>query len=131
MAPPFSRAEYDDRLNRVRQAMAAKGLDAVVIGDPSNINWLTGYDAWSFYTPQIMVVGQDLPPTWIGREMDAGAARFTTYLPPEQIIGFPEPLVQRPDTHPAIAAGGPKGRKKFIPVPATVKACFDQGFIIF
>ena len=80
----------------------AKGLDAIVIGDPSNINWLTGYDAWSFYTPQIMVVGTDLDPIWMGREMDAGAAKFTTYLNPEQIVGFPEPLVQRPDTHPAV-----------------------------
>lgn len=102
MAPPFPRSEYEDRLARVRRALEAKGLDAMVIGDPSNINWLTGYDAWSFYTPQIMVVGTDLPPTWIGREMDAGAAKFTTYLPPEQIIGFPEPLVQRTDTHPAV-----------------------------
>ena len=47
MAPPFLKAEYDDRLARVRGAMATRGLDALVIGDPANINWLTGYDAWS------------------------------------------------------------------------------------
>ena len=50
-----------------------------MVGDPANINWLTGYDAWSFYTPQVMVVGLELEPTWLGREMDAGAAKFTTY----------------------------------------------------
>ncbi len=101
MAPPFSREEYADRLRRVRRAMEQHGHDALVIGDPSNINWLTGYDAWSFYTPQIMVVGLDLPPTWLGREMDAGAADFTTYLPAEQVVPFPETLVQRKDAHPA------------------------------
>ena len=101
MAPPFSREEYADRLNRVRTAMQAKGFDALVIGDPANVNWLTGYDAWSFYTPQIMVVGVDLDPTWLGREMDAGAAAFTTYLPDAQVIPFPEDLVQQTDTHPA------------------------------
>ncbi|MDG1431292.1 MAG: aminopeptidase P family N-terminal domain-containing protein, partial [Paracoccaceae bacterium] len=85
MAPPFSRLEYADRLNRTRTAMQANGCDVLVIGDPANVNWLTGYDAWSFYTPQIMVVGLDLEPTWIGREMDAGAASFTTYLPAEQV----------------------------------------------
>ncbi len=102
MAPAFPASEYQDRLHRLRQELGARDLDALVIGNPSNINWLTGYDAWSFYTPQIMVVGADLPPTWIGREMDAGAAKFSTHLPPEQVIGWPEPLVQRTDTHPAV-----------------------------
>lgn len=101
MAPPFAQTEYDDRLRRTRTALAEKGLDALVIGDPSNINWLTGYDAWSFYTPQILVVPLDRDPVWIGREMDAGAAGFTTYLKPGQVIPFPEDLVQKPGTHPA------------------------------
>ena len=51
MAPAFLKVEYDDRLRRVRHVMRDRGLDAVIIGDPSNINWLCGYDAWSFYTP--------------------------------------------------------------------------------
>lgn len=101
MAPPFSRDEYADRLNRVRSAMEARGIEALVIGDPSNINWLSGYDAWSFYTPQIMVVGLGIEPTWIGREMDAGAAAFTTYLTSEQVVPFPETLVQQKGVHPA------------------------------
>ena len=101
MAPPFSREEYADRLTRVRNAMQSKELDALVIGDPANINWLTGYDAWSFYTPQIMVVGLELNPTWLGREMDAGAADFTTYLPPEQLVPFPETHVQQATFHAA------------------------------
>jgi len=101
MAPPFSREEYATRLIRVRNAMQSKELDVLVIGDPANINWLTGYDAWSFYTPQIMVVGLELDPTWLGREMDAGAADFTTYLPPEQIVPFPETHVQQATFHAA------------------------------
>ena len=101
MAPPFARAEYEDRLTRTRAEMDRRGFDVLVIGDPANINWLTGYDAWSFYTPQIMVLGLDLPPTWLGREMDAGAARFTTYLPEAQVVPFAETLVQQPDAHPA------------------------------
>ncbi len=101
MAPPFARHEYSERLRRVRAKMETRGFDALVIGDPANINWLSGYDAWSFYTPQIMVVGLDIDPTWLGREMDAGAAKFTTYLPEEQVIPFPETLVQQRDQHPA------------------------------
>lgn len=101
MSPPFSREEYDNRLNLVRAAMVDRGLDGLVIGDPANINWLTGYDAWSFYTPQIMVVGLECEPTWIGREMDAGAAKFTTYLPDDQVVAFPETHVQQPGLHAA------------------------------
>lgn len=101
MAPPFVISEYDDRLRRTRASMEKNGLDALVVGDPSNINWLTGFDAWSFYTPQILVVSLERDPVWIGREMDAGAADFTTYLEPEQVIPFPETLVQKPGTHPA------------------------------
>ena len=102
MAPAFTKEEYDERLYRVRQSMRGRNLDALIIGDPSNINWLTGYDAWSFYTPQMMLVGLDKGPFWMGREMDAGAARFTTYLTSDQIIAYPEDLVQRVDTHPAL-----------------------------
>ncbi len=101
MAPAFSREEYKIRLNRVREAMQSGGIDVLVVGDPANINWLTGYDAWSFYTPQIMVVGLELEPTWLGREMDAGAAKFTTYLPENQVVAFPENYVQQKEIHPA------------------------------
>ncbi|MGI9354811.1 MAG: M24 family metallopeptidase, partial [Rhizobiaceae bacterium] len=75
--------------------------DAMVVGDPANINWLTGFDAWSFYTPQILVIGPELGPIWIGRSMDAGAAPLTSYLTPEQVVPFPEHLVQQRGAHPA------------------------------
>ena len=101
MAPAFPKLEYEDRVNRVRSSMSAHGIDVLVIADPGNINWLTGYDAWSFYTPQLMLVDMSSGPFWIGREMDAGAAKFTTYLSSSQIIGYPEDLVQRSDIHPS------------------------------
>ena len=106
MAPAFLKPEYDDRLARVRAAMTERGLDAMVIGDPANINWLTGYDAWSFYTPQMMLVDLHDGPFWMGRLMDAGAARFTSHLTDRQIVPYPEELVQRPDTHPMTYLAG-------------------------
>jgi len=101
MAPAFTQNEYASRLQRVRSAMEEKGFELLVIGSPANINWLSGYDAWSFYTPQIMVVGLELEPTWLGREMDAGAATLTTYLPSDQVVSFPENYVQQKHCHPA------------------------------
>jgi len=100
MAPAFTKAEYANRLARVRAEMDLRGLEALIVGDPANINWLTGYDAWSFYTPQVMLVDLHDGPFWMGRLMDAGAAKFTTYLTESQIVPYPETLVQRTDTHP-------------------------------
>ncbi len=101
MPPPFSKSEYNDRVSRVRGKMNDHGIDVLIIGDPANINWLTGYDAWSFYTPQIMLLSLTEGPYWIGREMDAGAANYTTYLPSSQIIPYPETFIQNPSSHPA------------------------------
>ena len=101
MAPAFPKLEYEDRVKRVRSSMGTHGIDVLVIADPGNINWLTGYDAWSFYTPQLMLLDMSSGPFWIGREMDSGAANFTTHLSSSQIIGYPEDLVQRSDIHPS------------------------------
>ena len=100
MPPPFEASEFEERQRRTRMALGERGLDAMVIGDPANINWLTGFDAWSFYTPQVLIIGVDLGPVWIGRLMDAGAASLTTFLKPEQVVPFPEDLVQQYGVHP-------------------------------
>lgn len=45
MVPLFARSEYVDRLERVRIAMQVRKIDVLVVGDPANIYWLSGYDA--------------------------------------------------------------------------------------
>ena len=58
------------------------------MGNPDSINWLTGYDVWSFYTPRMMLIDlNDIGIYWFGREMDTGVAKFMTYLSNRQIIG--------------------------------------------
>ena len=97
--PPFDRAEYADRLRRVRERMASQGLDVLIVSDPANMAYLTGYDGWSFYTPQ-GVVGLDVDPVLFTRRMDANGARVTTYLDDDAILGFPDHFVQARDRHP-------------------------------
>ena len=106
MAPAFSKAEYSNRIIRVRDAMQTRGIEVLVIADPSNMNWLTGFDSWSFYTPQMMVLDLVNEPFLMTRLMDAKAASFTTYLADSQIIGYPEILVQQPDRHPSDYVAG-------------------------
>lgn len=55
----FTREEFAQRLDKTRQAMDAKGIDLLIVTDPSNMNWLTGYDGWSFYVHQCVII----PPT--------------------------------------------------------------------
>jgi ectoine utilization protein EutD len=100
VAPPFAPEEYAERLRRTRARMVERGLDALVACDPANMNYLTGYDGWSFYTPQGVVVAREGEPLLFTRAMDANGARLTTFLGDEHILGFPEDLVQRPGVHP-------------------------------
>lgn len=93
-------AERASRLANVRSAMAARGMAALVVTDPANIHYLSGYDAWSFYVPQCLVVPMEAEPVLFARAMDAAGAGFTTWLPPSQVEGYPETLVHCADAHP-------------------------------
>ncbi|WP_413317615.1 M24 family metallopeptidase [Agrococcus sp. 1P02AA] len=93
--------EYAARLTRTRERMAAAGLDGLVVVDPANLHYLTGYDAWSFYMPQLLFVPLAGEPLLIMRDMDAGGAHRTAVeTPRERILGYPESLVHQRDVHP-------------------------------
>lgn len=97
---PFSRDEYAARLAKTRRAMEAAGIEVLVAVDPSNIAWLTGYDGWSFYTHQCVIVGPDGDPVWWGRGMDAAGARRTVYMSDDDIIGYEDRYVMSTERHP-------------------------------
>jgi Xaa-Pro aminopeptidase len=96
----FSPGEFAARLAAVRHRMAGQGLSALLVTDPANIYYLTGYNAWSFYTPQLLFVPAEGDLVLFARQMDAAGARRTTWLAEENIVGYPESYVQRPHIHP-------------------------------
>lgn len=97
----FSREEFAARLSKVKNEMSKRGFDVLVVTEPSNIYYLTGYDSWSFYTPQALLVSVDAElPIWFGRFMDAASAQRITYLPENCIRPYPDSYVQAPDRHP-------------------------------
>ncbi len=98
--PRFSRAEYAARLHATRAAMALQGIDTLIVSDPSNMHWLTGYDGWSFYVHQCVVVGPHGDPVWFGRGQDANGAVRTCWMEDVDVIGYPDHFVQSPDHHP-------------------------------
>ena len=97
---PFSRDEYDQRLAKVRATMDVRGIDVLVVTDPSNMAWLTGYDGWSFYVHQAVIVSIDTSPLWWGRMMDGQGAKRTVHLDHDRIVGYPDDYVQSTERHP-------------------------------
>jgi len=97
---PFSQAEFDRRLARTRTAMADAGIDLLFVTDPSNQNWLTAYDGWSFYVHQGVLVPMEGAPLWWGRYMDMLGGRRTCWMPDEQILGYADHFVQSTERHP-------------------------------
>ena len=61
--------------------MQKKGIDLLISQDPANMNYLTGYDAWSFYYAQCVLVhiNEDEPICFL-RAQDVGGAYIKTYL---------------------------------------------------
>ena len=62
----FSNEEYLSRITKTKQCMLDAGLEVLIVADPANMNYLTGYDGWSFYVPQVVIVAlDDNEPVWI------------------------------------------------------------------
>lgn len=97
---PFSLTEYQTRLIKVRAAMDRTGCDVLVVSDPASMAWLTGYDGWSFYVHQAVIIGPEGAPLWWGRAMDALGARRTVYMGYDHIFGYEDTFVQNPGKHP-------------------------------
>jgi Xaa-Pro dipeptidase len=97
----FSITEFKERLSKTKQRMQDKGIDVLLVTDPANMNYLTGYDAWSFYVHQLLIVNlEEEQPYWIGRGLDANAARHTTWLDDMHILPYPDDYVQSDVRHP-------------------------------
>lgn len=101
MKPAFAEVEYAARLTKTKTRMADAGIDVLVVTEAANMGWLTGYDGWSFYTPQCLLVVLTLDePVLIVRGMDANAGKVTTHLDHGNILGYPDHYVQQSDRHP-------------------------------
>ncbi|WP_407272578.1 M24 family metallopeptidase [Radiobacillus sp. PE A8.2] len=98
---PFDMIEYQNRLRKTKQRMAESGIEVLLVTDPANMNYLTGYDGWSFYVHQMLIIIIDEPqPIWIGRYMDANGAKATTWIYEDNIIAYPDYYVHSSVYHP-------------------------------
>lgn len=80
--------------------MVERGIDLLLVTSPENMNYLVGYDAWSFYTHQVAMVSLETElPIWVGRGIDLPCAKYTAILPDANLIGYPDAFVQASDRH--------------------------------
>lgn len=96
----FPLSEYERRIAKTRSVMVARGLDLAIVSDPSNMAWLTGYDGWSFYVHQAVLLGLEGEPVWWGRGMDGNGAKRTVFMGHDNIVGYPDHFVQSTERHP-------------------------------
>ena len=97
----FSKEEYKERLKKVQKSMQNKGIELLISQDTNNMNYLTGYDAWSFYYAQCVIVHVNAEePLCFVRAQDAGGAYIKTYLKDENIIVYDEKYIHVWPIHP-------------------------------
>lgn len=101
MPMPFEREEYEARVACTKEKMQEHGLEVLVVTDPANMNYLTGYDGWSFYVPQVVLVAlEESQPIWIGRRMDLPGARATAFMNPDNLYAYSDHYVHSDQRHP-------------------------------
>ena len=92
----FPRDEFDLRINRTRQAMAAAELDGLVLFRQESMFYLTGYDTSGYSMFQAMYLGLDKGPTLLTRSADRIQSRNTSIVEDIQI------WIDQEDASPAI-----------------------------
>jgi ectoine hydrolase len=96
----FSQAEYRARLEKTWAKMEKKGIELLIVTDPANMAWITGYDGWSFYVHQCVLVPLGEDPIWYGRMQDVQGAYRRTYLAADRVVGYRDHYVQSTERHP-------------------------------
>jgi Xaa-Pro aminopeptidase len=75
----FARSEFDDRLARLRQRMAASAVDVALFDEMEPMAWISGY-ANSQNRYRCVVVPRDGEPFFLIRSLDAGPMRQRSWI---------------------------------------------------
>lgn len=78
----FCEAEHRRRLEHIREAMGADGIDVCLCVAPEHLYWIAGYDSWvAVNSPQALVFTEgDDDPCLIVRDVDLPLAMETTWV---------------------------------------------------
>jgi len=68
--PAFPAAELGERRARTRAALAARGLDGLIVTVPENIYYLTGLDHWGYFACHLLIVPAEGEMILVARAME-------------------------------------------------------------
>ncbi len=109
---PFSRAEYEARLTRLRAGLAEAGFDAMVLFAQESLYYLTGFDTGGYVFFQCAVVPADGGPiTLLTRRPDRDQARATSIIPDIRLWYDAETADPAGDLKAILAEKGLEGRR--------------------
>lgn len=90
---PFERSEFERRVSRVRDSMEEREIEVALVTSPTNIYYLTGYSAFSFYVPQFLVIPRDRELFLVNRSIDKPSVEETTWLEEGMIKPYGEEYI--------------------------------------
>jgi Xaa-Pro dipeptidase len=77
----FPAAEHRGRLDRLRSALRERGLDALIVHAPEDINYLSGFNSCGYYSYQHLLVGADATAdVFFTRLVEIGIVRATSII---------------------------------------------------
>jgi Xaa-Pro dipeptidase len=76
----FAREEFEARHTRTLEAMAARGLDALLVFNQASMYWLTGYDTFGYCFFQCLVLRADGELVLLTRSADLRQAQHTSLI---------------------------------------------------
>jgi Xaa-Pro dipeptidase len=80
MALHFTRDEFARRMDRLKESMAARGLDGMLLFQQESMYWLTGYDTFGFCFFQCLYVAADGRMALLTRSADLRQAQHTSII---------------------------------------------------
>lgn len=80
MALHFSDAEFESRFDKLKAAMEAQKLDAMLLFAQESMYWLTGYDTFGFCFFQCLVVTKEGRRVLLTRSADERQAKHTSNI---------------------------------------------------
>jgi len=98
---PFPDSVYKERVEETREEMADRGIDALLLTDPTTQHYLSGYESQSWFTFQMLLVFRDKEqPVFTARNMEDRAAKITTWMDDENIRCYSDDYAPNSLYHP-------------------------------
>jgi Xaa-Pro dipeptidase len=88
VAADFPPAEFNSRIDKVREAMSRQGIDALMLASPENIYYLLGLNHQGYFSFTLVLLPLDGHPILVARAMEH--ATLSAQVPSCEHVGYDE-----------------------------------------